>query len=75
MKKFVKEIAPLYENVVVQFIPGRNPDLFFKNAAGDTVSKVDLSGLTTEECVQELESRGFQLKPVEEEFVEIYNEL
>ena len=58
----MKETAPQYANVEVEFRGGANPDMFFYDAQGELVDQVNLAKLTHEQCVAELEQRGFALK-------------
>eukprot|EP00054_Salpingoeca_dolichothecata_P014535 m.82307 g.82307 ORF g.82307 m.82307 type:complete len:72 (+) comp21042_c1_seq1:408-623(+) len=67
VKKFVKQIAPDYENVEVKFIPGATPEAKFFNADGEEIEVVNLSNLSTDDCIEVLHSRGFVSKKAKDE--------
>ena len=61
VRKFVKQEAAYYEpQVKVNFIGGRKPVIHFFDAEDNKIETVDLSPLTTKECLALLDDRGFK---------------
>lgn len=66
MKRFLKEPghSDSYENLKVNFIPGRTPVLTIKGEDGSELEKIDLSKFKTEELHALMIDKGFERKVV-----------
>lgn len=53
---------PEYENVEVQFIGGRSPELYFFDKDDNKIETIDLTPLSRDDAEQLLIDRGFQKK-------------
>lgn len=54
--------ADTYAGLKLNFIPGHNPDLVFFNEHGKEVERIDMSGYSTNQIHELMQSKGFQKK-------------
>jgi len=74
VKNFINTEAPKYDPKDFKYVnkPGADPNIYFKDAAGNVVEKIAIANFDTEQIIELLKSKGItQLPPAQEEKTEL----